>query len=209
MPNIEKISVPYDMVIFPDCVFGEMIFIKDGLKTLINRDFKILADFRISQKYNPKIPQNDTFSFLGSVDIRMTREARHPLSGKTAGCSWMGGFARMRKKNFKGRCEKRMIGKCSEVCRTYDAIQYAYADLLQVSDEVKEIRCNILLDGLDVGEYTSDFVCTKTDGDLMVRECVFRKFLMKPLTVKLLDASREYWIRHGVTDWGLVIDEEA
>lgn len=43
----------------------------------------------------------------------------------------------------------------------------------------------------------------------MVRECVFRKFLMKPLTVKLLDASREYWLRHGVTDWGLVIDEEA
>ncbi len=38
---------------------------------------------------------------------------------------------RMRKKNFKGRCEKRMIGKCSDVCRTYDAIQYAYADLLQ------------------------------------------------------------------------------
>ena len=116
---------------------------------------------------------------------------------------------RMRKKNFKGRCEKRMIGKCSDVCRTYDAIQYAYADLLQESEEVKEIRCNVLLDGLDVGGYTSDFVCTKTDGDLMVRECVFRKFLMKPLTVKLLDASREYWIRHGVTDWGLVIDEEA
>ncbi len=116
---------------------------------------------------------------------------------------------RMRKKNFKGRCEKRMIRKCTEVCRTYDAIQYAYADLLQMDEEVKEIRCNVLLDGLDVGEYTSDFVCTKTDGDLMVRECVFRKFLMKPLTVKLLDASREYWIRHGVMDWGLVIDEEA
>ncbi len=116
---------------------------------------------------------------------------------------------RMRKKNFKGRCEKRVIGKCSEVCRTYDAIQYAYADLLQKNDEIKEIRCNVLLDGLDVGEYTSDFVCTKKDGDLMVRECVFRKFLMKPLTVKLLDASREYWIRHGVTDWGLVIDEEV
>ena len=111
----------------------------------------------------------------------------------------------MRKKNFKGRCEKRMIGKCTEVCRTYDVIQYAYADLLQGSDEVKEIRCNVLLDGLDVGEYTSDFVCTKVDGDLMVRECVFRKFLMKPLTVKLLDASREYWLRHGVTDWGVVI----
>ena len=115
-----------------------------------------------------KIPKNDSNSFLGAFDIRMTCGARHPLSGKDAGCSRMGGFARMRKKNFKGRCEKRMIGKCSEVCRTYDAIQYAYADLLQESDEIREIRCNVLLDGLDVGEYTSDFVCTKTDGDLLV-----------------------------------------
>ncbi len=115
----------------------------------------------------------------------------------------------MRKKNFKGRCEKRMIDKCTDVCRTYDAIQYACADLLEESDEIREIRCNVLLDGLDVGEYTSDFVCTKADGDLMVRECVFRKFLTKPLTVKLLDASRTYWLRHGVTDWGLVIDEEV
>ncbi len=111
----------------------------------------------------------------------------------------------MRKKNFKGRCEKRKISKCSEVCRTYDTIQYAYIDILQMNDNIKEIKCNVLLEGL---EYTSDFVCIKTNGDLMVRECVYRKFLMKPLTVKLLDISREYWLKHGVTDWGLIIDEE-
>lgn len=114
----------------------------------------------------------------------------------------------MRKKGFKGRCEKRVIGKCSEVCRTYDPIQYAYADVLQQNDDIQEIRCNVLLDGLTEGEYTSDFVCIKTDGDIMVRECVRRKFLMKPMTVRLLDASREYWLRHGVADWGLVIDAE-
>lgn len=68
---------------------------------------------------------------------------------------------------------------------------------------------NILLDGLELGEYSSDFVCTKTDGDLMVRECVFRKFLTKPLTVKLSDASGGYWLEHRVTDWGLVVDEEV
>jgi len=112
----------------------------------------------------------------------------------------------MRKKNFKGRCEKRVISKCSEVCRTYDPLQYAYADILQASDNIKEIKCNVLLDGL---EYTSDFVCTKADGDLMIRECVYRKFLMKPLTVKLLDTSREYWLKRGATDWGLVIDEKV
>ena len=42
----------------------------------------------------------------------------------------------MRKKNFKGRCEKRKIDKCVEVCRTYDSIQYTYANLLQANDEV-------------------------------------------------------------------------
>ena len=114
----------------------------------------------------------------------------------------------MRKKNFKGRTEKRIISKCREVCRTYDAIQSAYADILQADDSIKEIQCNVLLDGLPEGEYTSDFVCIKVDGDMMVRECLQRKHLMKPLTVKLLDASREYWCRHGVSDWGLVVDEE-
>ena len=114
----------------------------------------------------------------------------------------------MRKKNFKGRCEKRIISKCNEVCRTYDAIQFAYADILQADESITEIRCNILLDGLPEGEYTSDFVCIREDGDMMVRECVQRKYLLKPMTVKLLDASREYWLRHGVTDWGLVVDEE-
>ena len=53
----------------------------------------------------------------------------------------------MRKKGFKGRCEKRVLGKSKEVCRTYDAIQYACADRLQEDDGVQEIRCNVPLDG--------------------------------------------------------------
>lgn len=114
----------------------------------------------------------------------------------------------MRKKNFKGRCEKRTISKCAEVCRTFDPIQYAYADVLQASEDIKEIRCNVPLEGLPDGEYTSDFVCVKVNGDLLVRECVECRFLTKPLTVKLLDVSRLYWLRRGVTDWGLVVNEE-
>jgi hypothetical protein len=114
----------------------------------------------------------------------------------------------MRKKNYKGRCEKRVLSKCKEVCRTYDDIQSAYAELLQKSESITEIRCNVLLDSLESGEYTSDFVCVKTDGDMMVRECANRKYLTKPMTVKLLDASRNYWLRHGVTDWGIVTNEE-
>ena len=65
----------------------------------------------------------------------------------------------------------------------------------------------MVLDDLDEGKFTSDFVCTKTDGDLMVRECVFRKKLSLPRTCKLLDASMQYWARRGVTDWGIVIEE--
>lgn len=114
----------------------------------------------------------------------------------------------MKKKNYKGRCEKRMLEKCKDVCRTYDAIQYAYANILSASPDITEFMCNVPLDGLEEGEYTTDFVCTKVGGDLMVRECVFRKLIDKPMTVKLLEASRQYWLRHGVTDWGLVIDEE-
>ena len=122
-------------------------------------------------------------------------------------CQISGGAA-MRKKGYKGRCEKKDLSKSQEVCRTYDAIQSNYADILQNDNDIQEIRCNVLLDGLSEGAYTSDFVCVKADGDLMVRECVFRKFLTKPMTVKLLDASRDYWLSHGVSDWGMVIDEE-
>ena len=114
----------------------------------------------------------------------------------------------MRRKGYKGRCEKKSLSKSRDVCRTYNEIQSVYADVLQNDNNIQEIRCNVFLDGLSEGTYTSDFVCVKTDGDLMVRECVFRKFLKKPMTVKLLDASRDYWNNHGVSDWGIVIDEE-
>lgn len=118
-------------------------------------------------------------------------------------------YVAMRKKNFKGRCEKRKLPKCEEVCRTYDAIQYTYAEVLSGARDIKSFRANVLLDGLEEGDYTSDFVCVKMNGDLMVRECVSRQYLTKPLTAKLLDVSRNYWLRHGVTDWGIVIEREA
>lgn len=114
----------------------------------------------------------------------------------------------MKKKNFKGRCEKRKLGKCEEVCKTYSPIQTAYAGILQNDITVEKFSCNVLLDGLEIGDYTSDFVCTKTDGEIIVRECVFRRLLQKPKTVLLLDASIEYWQQRGVSDWGVVIDAE-
>ena len=109
---------------------------------------------------------------------------------------------------YKGKCLKRKLSKCKDVCRTYSEIGDKYALKLEENDDILEIRCNAPLEGLSIGEYLSDFVCKRRNGDLMVRECVQRKHLTKPMTLKLLDASREYWIRHGVVDWGVVIDEE-
>lgn len=153
-----------------------------------------------------KIPRN---TFLGDLICFWEHFWEDTHSGKLnlGNCQISGGAA-MRKKGYKGRCEKKDLSKSQEVCRTYDAIQSNYADILQNDNDIQEIRCNVLLDGLSEGAYTSDFVCVKADGDLMVRECVFRKFLTKPMTVKLLDASRDYWLNHGVSDWGMVIDEE-
>ena len=111
----------------------------------------------------------------------------------------------MRKKDFKGRCEKKKLSKCKVVCKTYDPIQSAYADMLQADTEIVDIRCNVLIDN---DNYTTDFVCVKKDNEIMVRECVNRTHLTKPMTIKLLDISREYWLKRGVTDWGLVINEE-
>lgn len=111
----------------------------------------------------------------------------------------------MRKKNYKGRCVKRTMPKSKEVCKTYDNIQYSYLDVLQEREDVNEIKCNVPVE-LPLGEYTTDIVCITNTGDVFVRECVFRKHISKPLTIKLLDASHEYWLKHGVTDWGIVVD---
>ena len=115
----------------------------------------------------------------------------------------------MRSKNFKGsKCVKMKLQKSEEVVRTFDNIQTAYAQILDKDENIKKIQCNVVLEGIDDGEFTTDFLCTKTNGDLLVRECVFRKKLSLPRTCKLLDFSRDYWTKRGVTDWGIVIEQE-
>ena len=94
------------------------------------------------------------------------------------------------------------------MCRFYDPIQSSFAEILNADPDIEEIRCNVVLDGKDTGEYMTDFLCIKTNGDMLVRECVYRKFLTKPMTVKFLDISKDYWLRHGIEDWGVVIDAE-
>ena len=58
----------------------------------------------------------------------------------------------MRKKNYKGRCEKRSLAKCRGICKSYDTIQSRYADMLQSKDteenktrleNIKELKSSI------------------------------------------------------------------
>jgi len=112
----------------------------------------------------------------------------------------------MRKKNFKGRCEKKALPKFDGVCRTFDDVMAACAVFLSQREDIAKIRCNVPLEGL---EFTTDFVATKTDGEICVFECVERKHLTKPMTAKLLDESRDFWTKRGVADWNIVIEKET
>ena len=116
----------------------------------------------------------------------------------------------MRNSKSKVRCEKRKLSKCEDLLRLYSPMQSRFADLLQADDSVKTFLCNVMLESCDVGDgFTTDFVVTKTDDTIMVRECVYRKHLSKPLTIKLLTASLRYWSERGVKDWGLVVDKDG
>lgn len=115
----------------------------------------------------------------------------------------------MRVASYKDRCTKKRLNKSESVVKLYDELQLAYASILEANDDIKKIRCNVPIGPVDGSDFTSDFVCVKTNGDIMVRECVYRKKLSLPRTAKLLDASRTYWANHGVLDFGIVIEQEV
>ncbi len=115
----------------------------------------------------------------------------------------------MKAQNYKGRCTKKKFSKCVDVARLYDKIQIAYADELETNGNVKSFRVNIPLDGEECCGYTTDFVCEMTGGDYCIRECVFRKNLTLPRTIKLLQLSQAYWQKHGIADWGIVVEKET
>ena len=114
----------------------------------------------------------------------------------------------MKKMKYKGRCEKRRVSKCKDVCKTYNVIQSAFADVLENDETVLDFECNVCLEGVYDNMYSSDFLVSRIDGSCFVRECVWRNNLNKPSYVKLLDISRNYWLAHGVEDWGIVIEKE-
>lgn len=116
----------------------------------------------------------------------------------------------MRNKNSNVQTTKRKLSKCDGVCRTYNDIQYAYASLLELDSSVTKFSCNVILTDFELeGTYTTDFLITKNDGEVAIRECVYRDKILKPLNAKLLDASRRYWLKRGINDWGVVVNEKT
>ena len=62
----------------------------------------------------------------------------------------------MRPKNFKGgKCVKMKLQKCDEVARTYDAVQAAYAAILDLDDNIESIKCNVVLDDIALHKFDS------------------------------------------------------
>ncbi len=116
----------------------------------------------------------------------------------------------MRNSKNKERCEKQSFSKCDGVCRTYSDLQLVYTQQLDADPTIARFQCNVPLPDFELtdGSYTTDFLCTLENGDLMVRECIKTSLIERPKKLKMLDASREYWAAWGITDWGLVIDAE-
>ncbi len=62
-------------------------------------------------------------------------------------------------KNHDERCEKLTFSKHHGVCKTYTAIQLAYAKKLQQDNHITEFCCNIPLPDIELtdGSYTTTF----------------------------------------------------
>ena len=115
----------------------------------------------------------------------------------------------MRNRNNHSVTFKKKLVKSKKLFRAFSELQCKFGEMLDQDKDILEINSNVLLSEFELGDsYTTDFVCIKKDGSTMVRECVYRKTLNKPLTVKLLDASRNYWLNKGIQDWGIVLDVE-
>ena len=106
----------------------------------------------------------------------------------------------MRNSNTHSLTIKRNLNKCKSVFNAYNDIQYAYGLRLDANPDVVEFECTVKLIGCREAEsYTTDFYCIKLGGEDMVRECIDKSKLLKPMTLKLLDTSRKHSISIDIT----------
>ena len=114
----------------------------------------------------------------------------------------------MRNKNTHSITLKKKLNKCKGIFYAYNDLQYKYGEQLDENKDIAEIKCNVPIEECELGDsYTTDFYCVKTNGDILVRECVYQEKLLRPQTIKMLDASRSYWLSKGIKYWGIVLNE--
>lgn len=111
-------------------------------------------------------------------------------------------------KNIKTKCTKQNTSKSEGICRTYSMIAEAYVNILEEDNDIITYTTNVLMANLEVGEYTTDFLCTKANGQQMIRECIDRTNLLRPKNALLLDYSRNYWKSRGIDNWGIVTNDK-
>ena len=114
----------------------------------------------------------------------------------------------MRNRNNHSITFKKKLNKSGKLFRAYSELQLKYGEALDLNDDVVDIRFNVLLKDFELGDsFTTDFVCYKRSGEMMVREVVYKKNLLKPAVIKMLDASHNYWLSRGVKDCVIVVGE--
>ena len=85
------------------------------------------------------------------------------------------------------------------VCKLYSSLQRKLAERFEDDDNVETFETNVKVDELPIdGTFTSDFLVKFKDGSFKVYECVLRRHITKPMTMKLLSLSRGYWMKKGV-----------
>lgn len=114
----------------------------------------------------------------------------------------------MHKKDYKGRCEKKTLTKSKEICRTYDPIQNKFADMLNDSPDIKEIRCNVLLDNFPEGEYTSDFDYALNKWRFNGERMHTKRQDIKANEYQTFRCIKSILVNHGISDWGIVTNAE-
>lgn len=114
----------------------------------------------------------------------------------------------MRNSKTRTKTLNKKLNKCKNIFYAYNELQYKYGNILEEREDVLEFKCNVKINCSLGPDYTTDFYIIKTDGTTVIRECVYRDKLNKPLTAKMLDASRNYWLAAGFKNWGIVINEE-
>ena len=85
------------------------------------------------------------------------------------------------------------------VCKLYSSLQRKLAERFENDDSVETYEANVKVDELPIdGTFTTDFLVKFNDGSLKAYECILRRHLTKPMSMKLLSLSRTHWIKKGV-----------